>query len=236
MLDARRSLAHAAPGAGLEGRIFAGLEKLMAQILGKEWKRDDGAMMRIERCLIDANWGQSTDTVYQFCRQSEYAALLMPSHGRYVGASSRPFSEYRKQRGERVGHNWRIPSIKGRRAVRHVLFDANYWKSFIHLRLATQMGDKGSLALFGTKPTRHRLLADQLTAEYSTKTQGRGREVNEWKIRPSRPDNHFLDCLVGAAVAASMCGVAAANQTPGRAKGKRKRVSFAQMQRERKRA
>jgi len=32
--------------------------------------RDDGAMMRIGRCLIDANWGQSTDVVYQFCRQS----------------------------------------------------------------------------------------------------------------------------------------------------------------------
>ncbi len=58
------------------------------QLLGKEWRRDDGAMMRIERCLIDANWGQSTDVVYQFCRQSRFAPILLPRHAKYVGASS----------------------------------------------------------------------------------------------------------------------------------------------------
>jgi len=41
--------------------------------------------MRIERCLIDANWGLSTDVVYQFCRQSRHSAIVMPSHGRFVG-------------------------------------------------------------------------------------------------------------------------------------------------------
>jgi len=39
-------------------------------------------------------------------------------------------------------------------------------------------------------------------------TKGRGREVDEWKERLSRPDNPWLDCLVGAAVAASIEGVA----------------------------
>ena len=230
LLDARRTLAHVAPRAGIEGRVFTGLEKLTGQLLGKEWKRDDGAMMRIERCLIDANWGLSTDTVYQFCRQSERAAQLMPSHGRFVGASSKPFSEYRRARGERIGHNWRIPSIKRRRAVRHVLFDANYWKSFVHARLAVPMGDKGSLALFGRKPTHHRLLADHLTAEYKVRTEGRGRTVDEWKLKPNKPDNHWLDCLAGAAVAASMQGVALATHRPARV-AKRKTVSFAELQR-----
>jgi len=79
------------------------LEKLTDVILGREWQRDDGAMMRIERCLIDANWGQSTDVVYQFCRQSPFAAALLPSHGKYVGASSIPFSEYTRKKGDRVG-------------------------------------------------------------------------------------------------------------------------------------
>jgi hypothetical protein len=41
-------------------------------------------------------------------------------------------SEYKKTAGDRVGHNWRIPNVAGRRAVRHVVFDANYWKTFIH--------------------------------------------------------------------------------------------------------
>ena len=83
--DTQRTPARAAPGAGLEGAIYAGLEALTEEYLNREWRRDAGAMMRIERCLIDANWGTSTDVVYQFCRQSAHAGLIMPSHGRYVG-------------------------------------------------------------------------------------------------------------------------------------------------------
>jgi len=141
--DVRRTLAMTAPRAGLEGAIYAGLERLTDRTIGKEWRQDDGAMVRIDRCLIDANWGQSSDVVYQFCRQSRYAGVVMPSHGRYVGASSVPFSDYKRKRGDRVGLNWRIPVVKGRRAVRHVVFDTNYWKSFVHARFAVAMGDPG---------------------------------------------------------------------------------------------
>lgn len=38
------------------------------------------------------------------------------------------------------------------------------------------------------------------------RTQGRGRTVDEWKIRPVQFDNHWLDSLVGTAVAASIQG------------------------------
>jgi len=204
--DVRRTLATAAPRAGMEGAIYAGLERLTEATLGREWRRDDGAMVRIDRCLIDANWGQSSDVVYQFSRQSKYASVVMPSHGRYVGASSIPFSDYRKKRGDRVGLNWRIPAITGRRTVRHVVFDTNYWKSFIHTRLAVPMGDPGCLSLFGRSAEKHRLLSEHLTSEYRVKTEGRGRTVDEWKLRVDGLDNHWLDCLVGAAVAASMQG------------------------------
>ena len=163
-------------------------------------------MMKIERRLIDANWGTSTDVVYQFCRQSNHAAVLYPSHGRYVGASSTPFAEYKKKRGDRVGHNWRIPNVHGKRAIRHVLYDTNYWKSFIHARLAAVMGDRGCLSLFGRDPARHQLFAEHLTAEYRVKTSGRGRTVDEWKLRPEAHDNHWFDGIVGCAVAASIQG------------------------------
>jgi len=204
--EMRRTLLTAAPRAGQEGAIYAGLERLTNAMLTKEWRRDDGAMVRIDRCLIDANWGASTDVVYQFCRQSKFANVLLPSHGRYVGASSIPFSEYKRKRGDRVGHNWRIPNVAGKRSVRHVVFDTNFWKSFVHARLAVPMGDPGCLALFGRKPDAHRLIAEHLTAEYRVKTEGRGRTVDEWKIRQPGLDNHWLDCVVGAAVAASMQG------------------------------
>jgi len=118
------------------------------------------------------------------------------------------------------------------RAVRHVIYDTNYWKSFIHARLATAMGDKGCLSLFGDSPERHRLLGEHLTAEYRVRTEGRGRSVDEWKMRPQRGDNHWFDCLVGCAVAASMQGAVLLGMQSV-AVPKRKRVSFSEMQKRR---
>ena len=149
--DVRRTLAKAAPRAGQEGAIYAGLERLAEAKLGREWRRDDGAMVRIDRCLIDANWGVSTDVVYQFCRQSAFAGVLLPSHGRYVGASSIPFSDYKRKRGERVGHNWRIPNVAGKRAVRHVLYRHQLLEVIHPARLGVPIGDPGCLSLFGRK-------------------------------------------------------------------------------------
>lgn len=232
--DARNTLAIATKISSLEGSLYAGLERVTADYLGREWKRDDGAMVRIERCLIDANWGSSTDLVYQFCRQSAHAGIVMPSHGRFVGASSQPFSEYKRKPGDRIGHNWRMPNVKGKRAVRHVVYDTNYWKSFVHARLSVAMGDRGCLSLFGDTPEQHRLFADHLTSEYRIKTEGRGRTVDEWKMRPERGDNHWFDCLVGCAVAASMQGVILDGMDGG-LRVKRDRVSFAELQRSRRR-
>ena len=228
--DAQRTLQSAAKGAGLEGSIYAGLEALTNQHLGREWVRDDGARLRIGLCLIDANWGTSTDVVYQFCRQSQHAAVLLPSHGRFVGASSIPFSEYKRRRGDRVGHNWRIPNVQGRRAIRHVVFDSNYWKSFVHARLGVPMGDKGCLSLYGRNPDAHRLLAEHLTSEYRVKTEGRGRVVDEWKLRPEALENHWLDCIVGCAVAASVQG-AVLEGTGGAVRDTRKPIRLSDLQR-----
>lgn len=205
--DARRTLGQVHKGAGVEGSIYAGLQTIVNQLLARPWRREDGAALSIERLMIDANWGESTDVVYQFCRQSGHGALVLPSHGKYVGASSVPFSEYRKKPGERAGHHWRIPPIQGKRAARHVLIDTNYWKTFVHARLRVPMGDPGCLSLFAPEPGwNHRLLAEHLTAEYRVQTVARGRTVDEWKAKPGSLDNHWLDCLVGCAVGASMAG------------------------------
>ncbi|GAB6184595.1 terminase gpA endonuclease subunit [Thermopirellula anaerolimosa] len=230
--DARPTLAALTKAAGVEGAIYAGLETLTADYLAREFRRDDGACLRIERCLIDANWGQSTDVVYQFCRQSAHAAVVMPSHGRFIGASSRPLNDYQRKPGDRCGLGWRIPNVQGRRAVRYCVYDTNFWKSFVYARLAVAMGDRGCLSLFGDRPDEHRLFAEHVTAEYRVKTEGRGRTVDEWKLRVSAGDNHWLDCLVGCAVAASIQGVSLAGMRAEPDKDRR-RVSFAELQRRR---
>ena len=84
LADANPSIQTLFPKAGFEGALYAALSALTDECLGREWEREDGAVLKIERALVDANWGQSTDVVYQFCRQSSHAGVILPSHGRYV--------------------------------------------------------------------------------------------------------------------------------------------------------
>jgi hypothetical protein len=205
--DAHYTLPLLYPTGGLEGTIYSGLEELCHLKMGNSYFREDGTLMSVGRCLINANWGQSTDVVYQFCRQSKFAAKLYPSHGIYVGASSTPFSDKPTHRGDRTSRHWRIPSQSGMRGVRHVLIDTNFWKSFVHARLAVLMGAPGCLSFFGNNVKQHQLLSEHLTAEYRVRTVANNRTVDEWKLRSPRPDNHWFDCLVGSAVAASIEGV-----------------------------
>lgn len=227
--DVQRTLGDVHPG-GLESAIYAGLTTLVEHLAGRPWSQDGGSQLSIERLLIDANWGDSTDVVYQFCRQSKHTAALTPSHGRGIGAGNAPMRDWQKKPGERTGPNWRISQAQGR-AVRHCTFDSNFWKSFTHTRLSIGLGGRGCLSLPGTSAAKHRLLADHLTAEYRVRTEGRGRQVDEWKLRPDRPDNHWLDCLSGATVAASIqgCTLAEMQQTATA----KKRVKFSEIQRQR---
>jgi hypothetical protein len=104
---------------------------------------------------------------------------------------------------------------------RHITYDANHWKTFIHKRLLAPPAASGSLSLFRAPPATHRMIGDHIAAETATQTYGRGRTVNEFRLRPNKPDNHLLDCLVGIAVGASAVGVRLALPAlPGSAAGK----------------
>jgi hypothetical protein len=225
--EIRRTIQKVTGKASVEESIYAAADILTGLLMGRDWKREDGAVLKPERILKDANWGESTDIIYQFCRQSPHSAVLTPSHGKYVGATSRSFAEWHPKPGDRTGLNWRMPAVQNRRQVRYVLFDSNFWKTFVHKRLATGMGGRGCLSLFGGNPQKHRLIADHLTSETPIEVEAKGRKVVEWKLKPGRPDNHFLDCLVGCHVAASMQGVGLIEKTPAKA---RARVKLSEIQ------
>jgi len=214
--DIQYTLAKEFPG-GEEAQIYAGLGKLTDQLLGRTWLRND-TEMKIGKLLIDA--GYKTDTIYQFCRQSKHAAIVMPSHGRYVGASGTPWEQFKAAPGEKIGHHWLTkPSERG---IRHIAYDTNFFKSFVQGRLRVPMGDKSCLSLFGKAPAAHRMLADHFAAEYGVKTEGRGRTVIEFKCLPGR-DNHYFDCMVGATAAASLLGVTLDTDKPLKSKPIRRR-------------
>ena len=212
MRDARVTLAHLHPGVVKGEAMRLGLEALAKALLGREWRREDGAVMRLDRALIDR--GRDRDIVESVCRR--VGGVLMPSLGQGIGPQHRPMSEYRRTKpGERIGHYWWLPSVAGTSQIRHVRADVNYWKSFVHARLAAGLTEAGSLSLFGKDAATHRLLAEHLTAERYRPTMGYGRWVNVWIERVSGGDNHWLDCRVGCAVAASMQGAALASMKAG---------------------
>lgn len=229
--DVKRSLASATPkAAGFEGQLYAGLESLVGEMVQREYRRQDGTVARISRCPIDANDGDHTETVFQFCRQTQHGSIVIPSHSKYYGAAGTMWHQVKGQKGDRMGLHWKIPAGRGRREVRYTIWDANWWKTFTAKRLLTAIGDTGALTLWGTKGEPHQMLAEHLTAERPIRVAAKGRECDEWK--PKRPglDNHWWDCLVGAAMAASMEGCVLPS-VGGEHKPVRKRVSFAEMQR-----
>jgi hypothetical protein len=215
-----------AKGETLESAITAGLLATAAGILAREWRGESpGAVYRVSRCLIDAGWGQMTDTVYDFCRRCPFSALIYPSHGKYISPNAKTMMEWSRKPGEIIGFNWRIAQSH-QRAIRYVIFDANYWKSFTYARLGAAIGSKGCLTIYNAPENEHRLFIDHMLSEYRTEVQARGRTVEEWRQRLSFPDNHYWDCLVGATVAASIEGIAVMQPQEAR-----RPVSFSEMQR-----
>lgn len=170
-------------------------------------------------CRFPAHWstrtgGASTDTVYRWAAgPSGQSIAAIPSHGRFVGASSNPMNDWAKKPGDLVGTSWKVPALAPGRQIRHCVWDTNHWKTFVAGRLLMPIAAPGSLTLFGTESDDHRMFADHLCAEFRVPTTARGRTVDEWKQRPNQPDNHWWDCLVGTAVAASLSGARVA--TPG---------------------
>lgn len=225
--EVQRTLMKAAPGYGLEAAIRAGLDRLTEKLLAKAWPSDGGGPpLRISRCLVDAGWGETSELVYEFCAKSRDSAVLMPSKGVGITAGKAPISEWTRSPGDRVGLNWKVPAMVGRRHCRHVLFDTNFWKSTVAARLKTAYGDPGALYLCGRSAEEHRLLLDHLCSERPTLVTANGRSATQWELAAVGRDNHWWDCLVGSAVAANMLGVT----PPGLPRPKeRKKVSFADM-------
>ncbi|RKY27751.1 MAG: hypothetical protein DRP83_01840 [Planctomycetota bacterium] len=88
--------------------------------------------MRIERCLVDS--GYLPGVIANACHKAPSA--MMPSKGIGLTAGRKPMSSYRRHPGERHGQNWYIPNVRKTGEFRHVMIDTNYWKSFVHARLA----------------------------------------------------------------------------------------------------
>jgi len=223
--EASNTLPAALKAAGLDGgpeaAVVHGLRQLEARVVGRVWKSENKAELRIERFLIDSGW--LTDTVYEYCRRSALGAVLMPSKGHSVNAASKPMTDWETKEHEKPGFHFVLTTDPSRRAVRLVKFDPFFWKTFVAARLKA-LGP-GALSAFGDRPDLHQLLADHCKAEFPEKTFGRGRLVWHWKQFPGQ-DNHFLDCLVGCYAAAALQGCRLGEDRSAPIVKKKRRVTY----------
>ena len=215
--SARKTLALATPGASFEAALRAGLDETARLLLSHEWKREDGVPMRISQVLVDSNWGQSTAVVRNFCRSTPFAAQILPSRGKGVGASGTPMGP-RKNRGDRGGLNWLVGKTAEGFQI-EATYDTNFWKTFTSARLRLGLGDPEAIMFHAGN---HEMLIEHLISEFPVRVEARGRSVDEWKSVAR--ENHYWDCLVGAAVAASITGLEPAASEGGFRK--RKKVSI----------
>lgn len=231
--EPRPGLSDLFPGMSESERVFAGLNALASEVLSREYVRAaNGQRMRVERCLVDA--GYQSQAVYQWCRATSFAGIVMPSKGIGRSATSRGVSEWKPRPGERTGHHWRLTMSESGRG-QMAQFDPDAWKTFLFERLTQPLGGSGALTFYGRDKYEHELLAEHLSAEQSEPITLRGATFDKWSQRPHRPDNHLLDCVVGCAVAASVQGLTfdsgAASGAPLAQVQPRKRISLGEIQR-----
>lgn len=187
---------------GIDGLVYAGLDALTSRLAARMWKRSDGAELPLSRCLIDCGW--ATDPVRAFVRQSQHRHQLQVSKGVGIGPGQTSMADFNPRVGEKKGSGW-ILGAAGADRLRLLKYDANAWKTRLAAMLTRPKGSKGGILLSG-RSAEHQLLAVHLSSESPMPTTARGVTVDIWRKRPDA-DNHLLDCLVMAAVAASMEGL-----------------------------
>jgi len=196
-------------GEEFEVCIRSGLTWLTTAILENSYQTEDGAEIFVDKLAIDARWGESTEIIRQWVRESPHRSKIHPSMGQYVGANSKAWQKLgttpREKDGLRVALVTPKKAQKGAR--REMYFDSNYWKSFLADRLTVNLESDKSLVLFNAPAHVHRMLAEHCCAEEPFRVIAKsGKEVIEWKEKRNHSENDFFDCLVGACALASIAG------------------------------
>jgi phage terminase large subunit GpA-like protein len=158
---------------------------------------------------IDA--GYMAPAVYSFCRET--GNRFRPAFGR--GASQQRAQWYNRptKTGSTVliigeGYHFNLQTAERMLSVE---VDADYWKTWVHERLATPLGTPGALTLFQGTPQDHLALSKHLTAETKTEefVAGKGLVVR-WDRQQRQ--NHWFDALYNAFAAGRYCGARLLNE------------------------
>ncbi len=111
-----------------------------------------------------------------------------------------------------IGEGFHVNLLRAQQILL-VEVDADHWKSWVHQRLSTPLGQPGAMTLYSAPAQDHLSLAKHLTAERKVEEfiAGKG-VVIRWEA--VRRQNHWLDALYNACAAGSLCGVSLVNDLP----------------------
>lgn len=161
---------------------FAEVERIMNLSYGKE----DGSQMVVQLALIDS--GDNTDAVYDFCASNSDWAL--PSKG-----ASHPMTTHFKLST--------VNKTDSRAyGMKLVLIDTGKYKDMIAGRMKKENGSGSWMVYQGCDMD----YAEQVTSEHKVNVRSGNRTVQEWTLKSSHADNHYLDTEVYAMCAADMLG------------------------------
>jgi len=200
--DIRKDLSDSYPGMDEPGALKLAISETIKMLTARAYTRLDGAEMRIDRGLVDARW--STEAVEAGLQMAQ-CGQWMPSYGVGIRAKDAPIAQWTKKRGVKRGNNLVIQK-PDRRLFMSVFYDTNFWKSEIYQSLHVPPAHTQSITWYRETQSHHQLYVDHCTAERAIRVEARGRIKDEWDC-PGGKDNHYWDTLVGAAVAASICGI-----------------------------
>lgn len=226
---ARPTLSQRHPGGTYKTALKAGILKLAKSLFATTYKRADGVRLRMGIVLVDARW--ETDIVFAAAQEAQQFGDLVPAMGRMIGPDEKLLSMCRPRKGEYIGQELTIPATTGQ-GVRHVQFDANYWKDVAAQGLTCDVHSEHATTLFGTvkngKATvDHHFYADHLAAQFSKPVTGK-RAMNVWQLRPGTTQDHFFDTYVGANVAGSVVGAQTFRTNPNEQKPTKRKVRYAE--------
>lgn len=205
--------------APFEAKIYFGLQKVVGMLLAKKLYRDNTSPLSINAIGIDSRWGRSTDIIKRFVQNLNRPDVVR-TQGFAIPPQQKQLEEYTRTPGwlfedqihtdlKEVKWVWRT----GQDMLYYLQMDVNRLKTFLMSRLASPMGTPGSICLH--EGEHHMFSMHVCGSEYPEQMAAKGLEKDMWTERDGKPDNDYLDNLVGCMALASSKGCKITNQETG---------------------
>jgi phage terminase large subunit GpA-like protein len=158
------------------------------QIMNYPYKKPNGEEMLVALCLIDS--GYNTDATYDFCADNSDWALPVK------GASNPMLSHYKISKINKLDSK--------SYGMQLIIVDGGKYKDMIAARMRKENGQGSWMVYNGCD----REYAEQVTAEHKINVKSNnGKIKQEWTLKTSHADNHYLDAEVYCLAGADLLGV-----------------------------